>query len=107
MTTFHPGDRVRVKSKEELLSGLMPSVLNGIDRSGFYSFERELWFAPPMFAFCGKEFTLKNPDGDNEHWWVFCESPDLTFHSGYYVFDEEWFDKVNESIDIGDIGGLL
>lgn len=32
MTIFHSGDRVRVKSKKELLSSLSPSALNGIDR---------------------------------------------------------------------------
>lgn len=107
MTTFHPGDRVRVKSKEELLSNLSPSALNGIGRSGFYSSERDLWFSPSMFVACEKEFVLEKPNRIEKHWWYFSESIGPEFSKEQFVFDEEWFDKIDESVDVGDIGGLL
>lgn len=107
MTTFHPGDRVRVKSKEELLSGLMLGPFDDVDASGFTSYERGLWFAPEMFAYCGKEVTLKTHDRDNEHWWFFCEALYSGYGDDHFIFDEEWFDKIDESVDVGDIGGLL
>ena len=107
MTTFCSGDRVRVKSKEELLSSLPPSALNGIDRSGFYSSERNLWFSPSMFVACEKEFVLEKPKNDKKHWWYFSESIGPMFSKEQFIFDEEWFDKVDEPVDIGDIGGLL
>lgn len=42
-----------------------------------------------------------------KHWWYFSESIGPEFSKEQFVFDEEWFDKIDESVDVGDIGGLL
>ena len=83
---FKVGDRVRVKSAEEV-----KETLNDFDNAGYYHNDiyREMRFASSMYPFCGKEYVIKQVCDDGSY--------RLVGDSREWNFIEPWLELVETS----------
>lgn len=102
MMQFRKGDRVRIKSKEQLAQE--NDITIGEE---FYSAD-DLWFPSVMWDGCGREGILKEQPEDNQRWWRF-EADSAPLQMIGYLWEEDWFELAESPVPLTstDLEGLL
>ena len=108
---FKVGDRVRVKSAEEVRE-----TLNDFDNAGYYHNDiyREMRFASSMYPFCGKEYVIKEVCdngsyrlvGDSREWNFIERWLELVETSEEHCYVSSFTDVPQERVFINKVVGL-